>query len=233
MKNQKKAKKFPTVVLENVPDDVETVRLRLGLYTKERKHHVHKIMSKQLSEQDFIEVEIARKNGFQHVWQGLRIINTRKINFEETLFSRIRKIHLEQKGMKTSPDLTDPEEVQLKSEAAKMAREMEDKLNTVLLGFEAFRVEDGIFIPLCEMAFTKPIKNQKNPRTGKLKVFRLSAVSGSVRGGEEILIFVERVRREDIEVRFFQLDQNERRVWEQLAEFTEGDVHRQFAIAFR
>ena len=142
--HHKKAKTFPTVALENVPASVDTVRLRAGLYTVQGKHHVHKIMSKQLTEQDFIEVEVSRKNGFQHVWEGLRIINTRKRNFEETLFSRIRKIHLEQKGMKTSPDLTDPEEVQLKSEAAKMAREMEDKLNTVLLGFEAFRVENGI-----------------------------------------------------------------------------------------
>ena len=231
--HQKKAKKFPTVVLENVPDDVETVRLRLGLYTKERKHHVHKIMSKQLSEQDFIEVEIARKNGFQHVWQGLRIINTRKINFEETLFSRMRKIHLEQKGKKTQPYLTDPEEVQLKSDATNMAKEVSGKLNTVVLGFEAFRRENGIFLPLCEMAFTNPIKNQKNPSTGKLRIFRTSSRSGSVRGGEEIFAFIERVKREDIKVRFFQLDDNEQRVWEEFAEFTEGDVHRQCAIAFR
>ena len=131
------------------------------------------------------------------------------------------------------PSLTDPEEVQLKSDAANMAREVTEKLNTVVLGFEAFRVENGIFVPLCAMAFTNPIKNQKNPSTGKLKIFRISASSGSVRGGEEIFIFIERVKREDIQVRFFQLDDNEQRVWQKLAEFTEGDVHRQYAIAFR
>ena len=234
--HQKKAKKFPTVGLQDVPADVDTVRLRLGLYTVERKHHVHKIMAKQFSEHDFIEVDVSRKNGFQHVWQGLRIINTRRINFEETLFCRIKKVYLEEKGRKNNEnqlDLTDPEEVQLKSDAANMAREVTEKLNTVVLGFEAFRVENGIFLPLCPMAFTNPIKNQKNPSTGKLKIFRISASSGSVRGGEEIFIFIERVKREDVQVRFFQLDENEQRVWQKLAEFTEGDVHRQYAIAFR
>ena len=234
--HHKKAKKFPTVGLHNVPADVDSVRLRVGLYTTQGKHHVHKIISKQFTEEDFIEVDVSRQNGFQHAWQGLGIVNTRKKNFEETLFCRIKKVYLEQKGKKMNdnqPDLTDPEEVQLMSDAANQARELTDKLNTVVLGFEAFRLEDGIFLPLCEMAFTNPIKNQKNPSTGELKVFRISALSGSVSGGDEIFIFVERVKKEDIQVRFFQLGHNEQRVWEKLAEFTEGDVHRQYAIAFR
>ena len=135
--------------------------------------------------------------------------------------------------MKYPPDLTDPEEVQLKSDAANMGREVTDKLNTVVLGFEAFRVENGIYIPLCAMAFTNPINNLKNPSTGELKICRISAFSGSVSGGDEIFIFIERVKKGDIQVKFFQLDDNEERVWEDFAEFTEGDVHHQYAIAFK
>lgn len=237
---KKKAKKFPTVVVENVPPDVGTVRLRVALYTNERprKHHVHKIMSKQFSEheQDFIEVDISRKNGFQHVWQGLGIIHTSRRHIDETLFNRIKKVYLEQKGMKNNdnqPFLTDPEELQLKSDAANMGKEVTDKLNTVVLGFEAFRVENGIYIPLCAMAFTNPINNLKNPSTGELKICRISAFSGSVSGGDEIFIFIERVKKGDIQVKFFQLDDNEEKVWEEFAEFTEGDVHHQYAIAFK
>ena len=33
--------------------------------------------------------------------------------------------------------------------------------------------------------------------------------------------------------RFFELDQDEERVWEELAEFQEGDVHHQYAIVFK
>jgi len=237
---KKKAKKFPTVGVQNVPADVDTVRLRVALYTNEkpRKHHVHKIMSKQFSEQeqDFIEVDISRKNGFQHVWQGLGIIHTSRRHIDETLFNRIKKVYLEQKGKNNNdnqPYLTDSEEVQLKSDAANMGKQVTYKLNTVVLGFEAFRVENGIYIPLCAMAFTNPINNLKNPSTGELKICRISAFSGSVSGGDEIFIFIERVKKGDIQVKFFQLDDNEERVWEEFAEFTEGDVHHQYAIAFK
>ena len=237
---KKKAKKFPTVSVENVPPEVGAVRLRVALYTNERprKHHVHKIMSKQFSEheQDFIEVDISRKNGFQHVWQGLGIIHTSRRHIDETLFNRIKRVYLEQKGKKNNdkhPELTDTEEVQLKTDAANMGKEVTDKLNTVVLGFEAFRVENGIYIPLCAMAFTNPINNLKNPSTGELKICRISAFSGSVSGGDEIFIFIERVKKGDIQVKFFQLDDSEEKVWEEFAEFTEGDVHHQYAIAFK
>jgi len=237
---KKKAKKFPTVSVENVPPEVGAVRLRVALYTNERprKHHVHKIMSKQFSEheQDFIEVDISRKNGFQHVWQGLGIIHTSRRHIDETLFNRIKRVYLEQKGKKNNdkhPELTDTEEVQLKTDAANMGKEVTDKLNTVVLGFEAFRVENGIYIPLCAMAFTNPINNLKNPSTGELKICRISAFSGSVSGGDEIFIFIERVKKGDIQVKFFQLDESEEKVWEEFAEFTEGDVHHQYAIAFK
>ena len=36
-----------------------------------------------------------------------------------------------------------------------------------------------------------------------------------------------------IPARFFELDQDEERVWEELAEFQEGDVHHQYAIVFK
>jgi len=236
----KKSKKFPEVQICNVPQDVNTVRLRVALYTNEkpRRHHVHKIMWKQFSEleQDFIEVDIHRSKSFKHVWQGLGIIHTSRRFIDETIFNRIKKVFLEQKGAKNGdqfPRLTDAEELTLKADAARMGKEITDKLNTVVLGFEAFRVENGIYYPLCSMAFTNAINNLKNPSTGELKICRISAFSGSVTGGDEIFIFIERVKKGDIEVKFFQLDENEERSWESKAQFTEGDVHHQYAIAFK
>merc|ERR1719450_1612029 len=233
-------KKFPEVQIYNVPQDVNTVRLRVALYTNEkpRRHHVHKIMWKQFSEleQDFIEVDIHRSKSFKHVWQGLGIIHTSRRFIDETIFNRIKKVFLEQKGAKNGdqfPRLTDAEELTLKADAARMGKEITDKLNTVVLGFEAFRVENGIYYPLCAMAFTNPINNLKNPSTGELKICRISAFSGSVSGGDEIFIFIERVKKGDIQVKFFQLDDSEEKVWEEFAEFTEGDVHHQYAIAFK
>merc|ERR1719445_2159181 len=185
---------------------------------------------------DFIEVDIPRSKAFKHTWQGLGIIHTSRRFIDETIFNRIKKVFLEQKGAKSGdqfPRLTDAEELTLKADAARMGKEITDKLNTVVLGFEAFRVENGIYYPLCSMAFTNAINNLKNPSTGELKICRISAFSGSVTGGDEIFIFIERVKKGDIEVKFFQLDENEERSWESKAQFTEGDVHHQYAIAFK
>ena len=199
---------------------------------------MHKAMWKQFSEseQDFIEVDLHRSKGFKHVWQGLGIIHTSRRFINDIIFSRIRRVFLEQKGASQGTPhamLTDAEELQLKNDAGKMGKEMSGKLNTVLLGFEAFRVENGgIYYPLCSMAFTNPINNLKNPSTGELKICRISSYAGSVAGGDEVFIFIERVKKGDIQVRFFQLDENDERCWEALAHFTEADVHHQFAIAF-
>ena len=83
------------------------------------------------------------------------------------------------------------------------------------------------------MVFSNPINNLKNPSTGELKICRISAFAGSVEGEEEVIILIERVKKGDIHVRFFELDQDEERVWEELAEFQEGDVHHQYAIVFK
>eukprot|EP00092_Neocalanus_flemingeri_P044045 GFUD01048705.1.p1 GENE.GFUD01048705.1~~GFUD01048705.1.p1 ORF type:complete len:778 (-),score=189.68 GFUD01048705.1:74-2407(-) len=236
----KKSKKFPTIQIQNVPIDVQSVRVRVALYTNEkpRNHHVHKVMWKQSSdvEQNFVEFDVNRGQGFRHMWQGLGIIHTSRKYIDETLFNRIKKVFLEQKGAQVNipnPQLTDAEELQLKSDAAAMGKKVTDKLNTVVLGFEAFRVDQGIYRPLCSMAFSNPINNLKNPSTGELKICRISAFAGSVNGGEEIFIFIERVKKGDIHVRFFELDKDEERVWEGFAEFQEGDVHHQYAIAFK
>merc|ERR1719189_355735 len=238
----KKNKMFPTVQVHNVPSDVTSVKLRIALYTNEisapPQHHVHKMMWKQASdtEQDFIECDVKRDQGFRHSWQGLGIIHTSRKNIDQTLTSRISKLFIESKEAienSASIRLTDAEELKLKAEAHKLGKQVTDKLNTVVLGVEAFRVDHGIYRPLCPMAFSNPINNLKNPSTGELKICRISAFAGSVEGEEEVIILIERVKKGDIHVRFFELDQDEERVWEELAEFQEGDVHHQYAIVFK
>ena len=63
----KKSKKFPTIQIQNVPLEVQTVRIRVALYTNEkpRNHHVHKVMWKQSSdfEQNFVEFDVSRGQG--------------------------------------------------------------------------------------------------------------------------------------------------------------------------
>ena len=79
--------------------------------------------------------------------------------------------------------------VKSQAEAHKLGKQVTDKLNTVVLGVEAFRVDQGgIYRPLCPMVFSNPINNLKNPSTGELKICRISAFAGSVDGEEEVII---------------------------------------------
>ena len=56
--------------------------------------------------------------------------------------------------------------------------------------------------------------------------------SASVAGGKEILLFCEKVTKDDIEVRFYQEIEGQV-VWEGYGEFQPSDVHKQYGICFR
>jgi len=241
----KKNKIFPTIKVENVPDGINKVLVRVGLYTKTDKnsHHVHKLMMKGVSQRDdkadFIEVETTRDKGFEVVWKGLGIIHTSRTHIESTIFNRKMKVAVEKKKVESRNKfavLSEVEEVKIKDEASRMKKNSEMNNNMVFLGWEAFNVIDEVNYLICDMVFSAPIRNLKNPRTGDLKITRVSRGSGSVEGQDEIFIFTERVIKEDIKVKFFQVkDENpdSPRLWEADAFFQESDVHHQYAIAFK
>ena len=172
------------------------------------------------------------------MWQGLGIIHTSKKYIQDTIYNRLsKKFHEEKKHIHNNPHigLSDVEDLSLKAEAAKQAKEIVGtKMNTVVLGFEAFHIDpsSGIYRPLCPMAYSNPINNLKNPSTGDLKITRVSRISASVHGGTEVFIFIERVKKCDIKVRFFEENEDDERVWEAFADFSDMDVHHQYAIAF-
>uniref|UniRef100_A0A2C9GVC7 RHD domain-containing protein n=1 Tax=Anopheles epiroticus TaxID=199890 RepID=A0A2C9GVC7_9DIPT len=65
-----------------------------------------------------------------------------------------------------------------------------------------------------------------------LIICRLSDCTAPVTGGKEIILLCEKVVKEDIKVRFFEKKGNVT-VWENYAEFSHTDVHKQVAICFR
>ena len=60
----------------------------------------------------------------------------------------------------------------------------------------------------------------------------MTECSASVAGGKEILLFCEKVTKDDIEVRFYQ-EVNGQIMWEGYGEFQPSDVHKQYGICFR
>nr|CAI5818490.1 unnamed protein product [Callosobruchus analis] len=82
-------------------------------------------------------------------------------------------------------------------------------------------------------AESKSINLNISAETGDLKIVRLDKIVSHAKGGEEVFIFVERVKKNNIEVRFIETDDYGNTIWQGDGKFTSLDVHHQYAIAFR
>lgn len=104
-------------------------------------------------------------------------------------------------------------------------------LGVVRLCYQAFLPDSNKrFTRIVQPIVSKQIFDKKTIR--ELIICRLSATSGSVVGGEEVFLLCEKVNKDDIQVRFF--EENEDGIaWEGYGEFTPQDVHRQVAIVFK
>merc|ERR1712209_32655 len=60
----------------------------------------------------------------------------------------------------------------------------------------------------------------------------MTECSASVAGGKEILLFCEKVTKDDIQVRFYE-EKNDQLIWEGFGDFQPSDVHKQYGICFR
>lgn len=66
-----------------------------------------------------------------------------------------------------------------------------------------------------------------------LTICRLTETSGPVAGGKEILLFCDKVTKDDIQVRFYEEQRDGQVLWEALGDFQPSDVHKQYGICFR
>lgn len=99
------------------------------------------------------------------------------------------------------------------------------------LCFEAFKVEDDdTYTRIAAPVYTNPINNRKSAQTGELRICRLSIATGSVSGGDDLILLVEKVSKKNIKVRFYEFNDDDDLVWEAYGKFRESDVHHQYAI---
>ncbi|KAI1887071.1 hypothetical protein AGOR_G00202350 [Albula goreensis] len=59
----------------------------------------------------------------------------------------------------------------------------------------------------------------------------MDRTSGSVLGGDEVFLLCEKVQKDDIEIRFY--EEEEEDGWEAFGDFSPTDVHKQYAIVFK
>ena len=166
----------------------------------------------------------------------LSVISTKRVDHRKRIFEKLRTAKLQAKKLlknDTNEEMTEEEETLINFDTDRLIRIIQSKESLrkrVLLGFQAFQIEDGFYKEVCPMKFSSQIRSYKDPR-----IMEISQTSGSVAGGDKVLLFIDEVTngddgRPDIGVRFFEL-QGEVRVWSEEAEIQL--IHRQVALAIR
>ncbi|EDL12140.1 nuclear factor of kappa light chain gene enhancer in B-cells 1, p105, isoform CRA_b [Mus musculus] len=127
--------------------------------------------------------------------------------------------------------LTDREKEIIRQAAVQQTKEMD--LSVVRLMFTAFLPDStGSFTRRLEPVVSDAIYDSKAPNASNLKIVRMDRTAGCVTGGEEIYLLCDKVQKDDIQIRFYEEEENGG-VWEGFGDFSPTDVHRQFAIVFK
>ncbi|XP_053967178.1 nuclear factor NF-kappa-B p110 subunit [Anastrepha ludens] len=170
---------------------------------------------------------VSPDRGYVAQFQNMGIIHTaKKFIFDELLKKKMDRLKFEL----GRNELTTKEVQELHKETEKESKEM--NLNQVRLCFEAFKVEDDglTYTRIAAPVYTNPINNRKSAQTGELRICRLSIATGSVSGGDDLILLVEKVSKKNIKVRFYEFNDDDDLVWEAYGKFRESDVHHQYAI---
>ncbi|XP_055382825.1 nuclear factor NF-kappa-B p110 subunit-like isoform X2 [Condylostylus longicornis] len=220
-------KTFPTVELKGFNGDA---LIRCSLYQIDKKQpHSHRLVVRKndLDVSDPHELRLNKTVGYRAVFQGMGIIHTAKRDIADELYRKKKKWAEFEKGC----ELTLKENTKFKSDSEKEAKLM--NLNQVVLRFEAYEInKDKLLRQLCAPVYSTPISNMKCALTGELKITRISTCVSSAAGGDDVFLFVEKVGKKNIKVKFFEME-NDEIVWYDYGSFLEADVHHQYAIALR
>ncbi|NWR93222.1 NFKB1 factor, partial [Furnarius figulus] len=127
--------------------------------------------------------------------------------------------------------LTERERDIIRQAAIQQTKEMD--LSVVRLMFTAFLPDsNGSFTRKLDPVISDAIYDSKAPNASNLKIVRMDRTAGCVTGGEEIYLLCDKVQKDDIQIRFYEEDENGG-MWEGFGDFSPTDVHRQFAIVFK
>ncbi|XP_011689448.1 PREDICTED: nuclear factor NF-kappa-B p100 subunit isoform X2 [Wasmannia auropunctata] len=225
----------PTVQLHNFLDKAI---IRCTLVTADedfRIPHAHKLV-RRVGNDDIVEphyITVSAENDFTAAFNSMGIIHTARRNVKDELIQKLHYETLEErKRSNVNATLSVRDEAQIKADADNYQKFM--NLNSVALCFQGFiKDEYSILRPITAPVYSNPINNLKSALTGELKICRIDKHTSSCEGGEEIFIFVEKVSKKNIKIKFFELDDDDIEIWIDYGRFSELDVHHQYAMVFR
>ncbi|OWK07458.1 NFKB2 [Cervus elaphus hippelaphus] len=217
--SEKGRKTYPTVKICNYEGPAK-IEVDLVTHSDPPRAHAHSLVGKQCSELGVCAVSVGPKDMtaqgsvFAPGPRALRVWGIWRESWEVVM----EGTEEESRG-RMYAHCPEAERRELEQEAKELKKVMD--LSIVRLRFSAFlRASDG--------SFSLPLK--PSPGASNLKISRMDKTAGSVRGGDEVYLLCDKVQKDDIEVRFYEDDENG---WQAFGDFSPTDVHKQYAIVFR
>ncbi|CAN9499534.1 unnamed protein product [Ophioblennius macclurei] len=223
--SEKNRRTYPTVKINNYVGHAR-VEVQLVTHSDPPRVHAHSLVGRNCTESGTCTLDIG-PNDLTASFSNLGILHVTKKGVVEVLTRRLRD---ERKRQKAHLNLTDAEDVSIQKEAKELGKVMD--LNIVRLKFTAYLQDsNGAFTRALKPVVSNPIYDSKSPNASNLKISRLDKTCGSVLGGDEIFLLCDKVQKDDIEIRFYEEDDES--CWEAFGDFSPTDVHKQYAIVFK
>ncbi|NWH78748.1 NFKB2 factor, partial [Piaya cayana] len=221
--SEKGRKTYPTVKICNYTG-MARIEVDLVTHSDPPRVHAHSLVGKQCNEAGNCVVIVGPKD-MTAQFSNLGVLHVTKKNMMEIMKEKLKQ----QKMRNRSHLLTEAELREIELEAKELKKVMD--LSIVRLRFTAYlRDSSGNFTRALHPVISDPIHDSKSPGASNLKISRMDKTAGSVRGGDEVYLLCDKVQKDDIEVRFYEDDENG---WQAFGDFSPTDVHKQYAIVFR
>ncbi|KAF1617162.1 UNVERIFIED_CONTAM: hypothetical protein FQV16_0012909, partial [Eudyptes robustus] len=221
--SEKGRKTYPTVKICNYTG-MARIEVDLVTHSDPPRVHAHSLVGKQCNEAGNC-IAIVGPKDMTAQFSNLGVLHVTKKNMMEIMKEKLKK----QKMRNRSRLLTEAELREIELEAKELKKVMD--LSIVRLRFTAYlRDSSGNFALALQPVISDPIHDSKSPGASNLKISRMDKTAGSVRGGDEVYLLCDKVQKDDIEVRFYEDDENG---WQAFGDFSPTDVHKQYAIVFR
>ncbi|NWH57065.1 NFKB2 factor, partial [Geococcyx californianus] len=221
--SEKGRKTYPTVKICNYTG-MARIEVDLVTHSDPPRVHAHSLVGKQCNEAGNCVVIVGPKD-MTAQFSNLGVLHVTKKNMMEIMKEKLKQ----QKTRNSSHLLTEAELREIELEAKELKKVMD--LSIVRLRFTAYlRDSSGNFTLALQPVISDPIHDSKSPGASNLKISRMDKTAGSVRGGDEVYLLCDKVQKDDIEVRFYEDDENG---WQAFGDFSPTDVHKQYAIVFR
>ncbi|XP_029452912.1 nuclear factor NF-kappa-B p105 subunit isoform X2 [Rhinatrema bivittatum] len=241
--SEKNKKSYPQIKIHNYVGHAKVI-VQLVTQGKDVRLHAHSLVGKHC--EDGICTVTAGPKDMVVGFPNLGILHVTKKRVFETLNSRMIEAFRRgyNAGLLVHPELeyvpgehggerqlTEREREIIRQIAAQQTKDMD--LSVVRLMFTAFLPDsNGSFTRRLEPVISEAIYDSKAPNASNLKIVRMDRTAGCVTGGEEIYLLCDKVQKDDIQIRFYEEDENGG-FWEGFGDFSPTDVHRQFAIVFK